>query len=111
MWHIAVVVAVFPIFVYFLIAQCRARRIELAGLYLFVVIGVIGNAIFTSAVSGVVDRYHSRLVWLIVFLVLISAFDMLQNRGVRRHSERFQRGQEATSSRDIAQFSRGETDC
>jgi hypothetical protein len=69
--HIAVISVAAPAFLLVFFVAYRNRHIRTLGLYLFVIVGVVGNALFTSAASGVVDRYNSRLIWLIVFIVLV----------------------------------------
>ena len=50
----------------------RTNRGPLAGLALFVLIALLGNAFICGALSNPHDRYQSRLVWLAPFVVLLA---------------------------------------
>jgi hypothetical protein len=58
----------FPIsllgFVWFSVFALRRQMIEPACLAIITVCGFLGNALLTSAASGVFDRYQARLSWL-----------------------------------------------
>jgi hypothetical protein len=45
---------------------------RLIALQIFVVAGIVFNAIVTGALSGPYDRYLARVVWLILFVGLVS---------------------------------------
>jgi hypothetical protein len=54
----------------------KARRQELprklVALYVFVLLGIVWNAIVTGALSGPYDRYLARVIWLVCFAALIA---------------------------------------
>ncbi|MBV9404089.1 MAG: hypothetical protein JO211_02015 [Acidobacteriaceae bacterium] len=54
----------FVAFVWFSFLALRRQMAEPACLSILVVCGFIGNALLTSAASGVFDRYQARLSWL-----------------------------------------------
>lgn len=51
----------------------RTRRHDLAGLALFVLVALMGNAFICGALSNPHDRYQSRLVWLATLVVCMAA--------------------------------------
>jgi hypothetical protein len=51
-------------FVWFSALALRRQMVEPACLAIIVACGFIGNALLTSAASGVFDRYQARLSWL-----------------------------------------------
>jgi hypothetical protein len=51
----------------------RARRHDLAGLALFVLVALMGNAFICGALSNPHDRYQSRLVWVATLVVGMAA--------------------------------------
>jgi len=58
----------------------RARRYDLAGLALFVLAALMGNAFICGALSNPHDRYQSRLVWLASLVVGMAVVCWLQQR-------------------------------
>ena len=56
----------------------RTRRHDLAGLALFVLVALVGNAFICGALSNPHDRYQSRLVWLATLVVGMAAVSWLQ---------------------------------
>ena len=58
----------------------RTRRHDLAGLALFVLVALVGNAFICGALSNPHDRYQSRLVWLATLVVGMAAVSWLQQR-------------------------------
>ena len=58
----------------------RARRHDLAGLALFVLVALGGNAFICGALSNPHDRYQSRLVWLATLVVGMAAVCWWQQR-------------------------------
>lgn len=50
-----------------------ARRQNLAGLALFTLCALLGNAFICGALSGPHDRYQSRIVWLALLAVIMTA--------------------------------------
>lgn len=49
------------------------RRVAIGGLYAAVTIALVANAFIAGALSGVYDRYQSRLVWLAPFALMLVA--------------------------------------
>jgi hypothetical protein len=45
---------------------------QLIALQMFVVGGIVLNAVVTGALSGPYDRYLARVIWLILFVGLVS---------------------------------------
>ncbi|HYZ64949.1 MAG TPA: hypothetical protein VE650_21050 [Acetobacteraceae bacterium] len=61
-----------------LVAGCWValkRRRALGGVYAAILAALLANAFLTGALSGVFDRYQSRLVWLTVFAALLMLLD------------------------------------
>ena len=54
------------------IAWRGALPTRLIALQIFVVAGIVLNAIVTGALSGPYDRYLARVIWLILFVGLVS---------------------------------------
>ncbi len=61
-------------------AGVRVRRYDLAGLALFVLVALVGNAFICGALSNPHDRYQSRLVWLATLVVGMAAVCWWQHR-------------------------------
>lgn len=55
-------------------ARRRALPRKLVTLCVFVVLGIIWNAIVTGALSGPYDRYLARVIWLVCFAAFIAFF-------------------------------------
>jgi len=73
--------AALPFFVWFLLEAYRRRDTRLEAFYAFVSLGLLANAAICATLSGAVERYQSRLIWLIVFVTLIGAYRVLYSRG------------------------------
>ena len=58
----------------------RARRHDLAGLALFVLVALMGNAFICGALSNPHDRYQSRLVWVATLVVGMAAVSWRQQQ-------------------------------
>ena len=58
----------------------RARRHDLAGLALFTLVALLGNAFICGALSNPHDRYQSRLVWLATLVVGMAMVSWWQQR-------------------------------
>lgn len=58
----------------------RVRRHDLAGLALFVLLALLGNAFICGALSNPHDRYQSRLVWLATLVVGMATVCWWQQR-------------------------------
>jgi len=61
----------------------RARRHDLAGLALFTLVALLGNAFICGALSNPHDRYQSRLVWLATLVVGMATVSWWQYRTKR----------------------------
>jgi len=65
---------------------------RLIALQVFVVVGIVWNAIVTGALSGPYDRYLARVIWLICFVGLVSIFCIMHvhkhKQVLRRHRAR-----------------------
>lgn len=66
-----------------IIARRRNLPPELVALQVFVAAGILCNAIVTGALSGPYDRYLARVIWLILFVGLVSLAYALRNRECR----------------------------
>ncbi|MHA1566911.1 MAG: hypothetical protein ACTSX7_16495, partial [Alphaproteobacteria bacterium] len=62
-----VVTASFAIGVLLTVGYWRRGQWVPVVLFVTIVLALLGNAFLTGALSGVFDRYQSRLVWLLVF--------------------------------------------
>lgn len=62
----------------------RRRWGGLAHLGLFTVVALLSNAFVCGALSNPHDRYQSRLVWLAVFVVALTAYRALRESAVRQ---------------------------
>ena len=58
----------------------RARRHDLAGLALFTLVALLGNAFICGALSNPHDRYQSRLVWIATLVVGMATVCWWQRR-------------------------------
>ncbi|HEX3339683.1 MAG TPA: hypothetical protein VHT68_10985 [Pseudolabrys sp.] len=67
-----------------LFAWRKEQPTRLIILQLFVVAGVVFNAIVTGALSGPYDRYLARVIWLILFVGLVSIWCITRVRSARR---------------------------
>jgi hypothetical protein len=56
------------------------RSPRLAGLTIVIIFTVISNAFITGVLSGIDDRYQSRIIWLIPFLAGVFLIHWLQHR-------------------------------
>ena len=68
----------------------KARRQELPrkliALCVFVLLGIVWNAIVTGALSGPYDRYLARVIWLVCFAALIALCCIARVRQPRQNS-------------------------
>lgn len=62
----------------------RSGRRPLAGLALFVLVALLGNAFICGALSNPHHRYQSRLIWLAPLVVLLALGEYLGARRTRR---------------------------
>ena len=54
-----------------IMARRQAVPSKLVALYVFVIAGIIWNAVVTGALSGPYDRYLARVIWLVCFVGLL----------------------------------------
>jgi hypothetical protein len=64
----------------------RRKRWNVAALPAFVLVALIGNALVCGLFSGPHDRYQSRLAWVPVLIVLLTARQTVE-RALRRPIE------------------------
>jgi len=57
---------------------------RLIALQIFVVVGIVFNAIVTGALSGPFDRYLARVIWLILFVGLVSICCIMRVRSANK---------------------------
>jgi hypothetical protein len=62
-----------------------ARRHDLAGVAVFTLLALLGNAFICGALSNPHDRYQSRLVWLATLIVAMTMVSWWQLRAGKRH--------------------------
>lgn len=62
----------------------HARRHDIAGIAVFILLALLGNAFICGALSNPHDRYQSRLVWLAPLVVAMAAACWWQLRAKRR---------------------------
>ena len=55
-----------------LLARARREQSPCAGLYVAVLLAVLGNAVITGGLSCPHDRYQSRVIWLPAAIVLLA---------------------------------------
>lgn len=72
--HTIVILAAAPLFLLFLLRAYRRSDTSLISLYVFILSGLVANAVICATLSGVVERYQSRLIWLVVFVCVIASF-------------------------------------
>jgi hypothetical protein len=53
---------------------------QLVALTVFLLIGIVWNAIVTGALAGPYDRYLARVIWLVCFAALIAFFYLVRHR-------------------------------
>lgn len=82
--HAAVVLAGAAASVVLLVLAIRRRERRLAGLLMLAFAAVIINAAFTGPLSGVYDRYGSRVIWLLPFVAIVGGAIMLRPRASGR---------------------------
>jgi hypothetical protein len=63
----------------------HARRHDLAGVAVFTLLALLGNAFICGALSNPHDRYQSRLVWLATLIVAMTMVSWWQARAGKRH--------------------------
>ena len=59
---------------------------KLIALWVFVLLGIVWNAIVTGALSGPYDRYLARVIWLVCFAALIALCSVARVRQPRQNS-------------------------
>ncbi len=67
----------------------RAKRHDLAGLALFTLVALLGNAFICGALSNPHDRYQSRLVWLATLVVGMATVCWWQDRTKKNMGRRY----------------------
>ena len=60
----------------------------LIALWVFVLLGIVWNAIVTGALSGPYDRYLARVIWLVCFAALIALCSVARVRQPRQNSRK-----------------------
>lgn len=73
--------AALPFFLSFLLQAYQRQDTRLEALYAFVIVSLVANAAVCAALSAVVERYQSRLIWLVVLVTLIGAYRSRSARG------------------------------
>lgn len=79
--HVLVVAASSALTLLALLLLARIGATALLLLGAVIVVAVFANAAICGPLSIVTDRYQSRIVWLLVFFVLLAAFE-LRSRGI-----------------------------
>lgn len=78
--HTIAIFAALPLFLLFLCDANQRHDVRLQALYAFVFVGLLGNAAIVATLSGVVERYQSRLIWLVVLVTLIAGYRLISER-------------------------------
>jgi hypothetical protein len=55
-------------------------------LHIFVLSGIVWNAIVTGALSGPYDRYLARVIWLVCFVALVAFCHVVRIRQSKQDS-------------------------
>jgi len=82
--HTIAIFAALPLFLLFVCRANQRQDTHMETLYAFVFVGLVGNAATVATLSGVVERYQSRLIWLVVFVTLIAGYLLRSERRANR---------------------------
>jgi hypothetical protein len=70
--HVAGLIFTVGIWLWSLKARRQVLPRSLIALYVFLLLGIVWNAIVTGALAGPYDRYLARVIWLVCFAALIA---------------------------------------